>query len=74
MSSQSFAHQDDGGTVSLFSVGTQMLFACTKGHWWILTADSIGSNAEDSKPSEHQVTELRKTFGADAMRMMKLQD
>jgi hypothetical protein len=74
MTSGSMVHQDDGGTVTLFGRDTQMLFVCDKGHWWIVKADSVGSNENgDAEPAEAAIDALREAFGDEPLRVMNLE-
>jgi hypothetical protein len=37
-----FYDLDDDGEISIFAKGSQFLFTCSKGHWWTVTASSVG--------------------------------
>ncbi len=73
MTAGKILHQDDGGNVSLFGRDKQMLFACDKGHWWIVEAASAGTNEESElEADDGALADLRKSFGDAPLRAMRL--
>ena len=73
MTASRIVHEDDGGKVSLFGQGKQMLFACDKGHWWIVEAESAGSNEDADAGSDGvAVAALRESFGDRPIQQMRL--
>lgn len=63
-----FKHEDDNGDLSVFASGEEVLFACNKGHYWIVAAKSGAVAAPTRKAlAERDVVDLdalTKTFGA----------
>lgn len=82
-----FRHPDDDGDLSVFASGSEVLFVCTQGHWWIVQATSSGTtnkSAATKAAAGEEVTgrsakavrsaaELKEKFGSDALRAMKFQ-
>jgi len=86
MADSVFRHTDDNGTLSVFASGDEVLFACSKGHWWIVTATSSGRSSKAAterakrgleivKPTaaDRGVRDLTARFGPDILNAMKFQ-
>jgi len=59
-------HQDDGGDLSVFAGADQILFACNKGHYWILEAAVHEvKHREDSPAPDMEVESMVDNFGPD---------
>ena len=84
MAESVFKHNDDDGTLSIFTSGDEVLFACSKGHWWIISATSSGKTAKAAalranrglslkKPTRDDVKiqDLTAKFGPDVLRAMR---
>lgn len=66
-------HIDDGGTITAFIAGTDILFACSAGHWWTVKADSSGTTpptTETTAPKK-ELQALIKKFGEEPLLFMK---
>jgi hypothetical protein len=42
MTKQILTDLDDDGNISIFAKGSQFLFTCSEGHWWTVSASSVG--------------------------------
>lgn len=80
MTTGGMTHGNDDGHVTVFSDDKQMLFACDKGHYWIVTPDSVGDVA-DTKAGGGEVTslhaghtKLREAFGPAAFEAMGIKE
>lgn len=78
-------HTDDDGDLSVFASEEQVLFVCSKGHWWVVDAVSTGSApksavskarkdaaARESSGAQTSVEVLSERFGRDVLKAMKL--
>lgn len=76
-------HTDDDGVLSIFASGDDVLFACSKGHWWIVEATSTGSAPRAAAKraregvvpqrvtaADKNLTALSKRFGRGAVEAM----
>lgn len=72
MANKGFPHQDDGGEVTVFSSDKQLLFACTKGHYWVVDATSVGKVTPRDENGDSHLTRLRDTFGDAPIRLMRI--
>jgi hypothetical protein len=78
-----FRHTDDDGELSVFASGEQVLFVCSHGHWWVVSAKETGvvakaaadralKGAVPDKPSKADVAiaGLADKFGPGVFRAM----
>lgn len=42
MATSVLRHTDDDGVLSVFASGSDVLFVCSKGHWWTVEATATG--------------------------------
>lgn len=64
-------HLEDDGDLSIFAKADEILFACKKGHWWLVKAgqyqtESGGRQTLAPKLSTN-FTELRDRFGPEVL-------
>jgi hypothetical protein len=83
MAASTLRHTDDGGALSIFASEKEVLFACEKGHWWIVDASSTGvvskTDAKEAAegsiprpagPGHESLTMLNDRFGKDVFSAM----
>ena len=76
-------HTDDDGDLSVFASGTEVLFVCSKGHWWIVDASSTGTAPKAAAKramegivpqritaADKSLTALSERFGQDVLKAM----
>ena len=64
-------HTDDGGDLTLFTSGNELLVACNKGHFWIIPAtqgsvESQDPSAESARVDPEGMQDLTDRFGSGA--------
>ena len=66
-------HIDDGGNITVFVAGTDILFACSAGHWWTVKADSSGTTTPtiETNPPDKKLQALSQKFGEEPLLFMK---
>ena len=66
-----FKHYDDDGDLSIFAKDDELLFACNKHHYWIVSATqrtAVTASHETFGPSlSADMIELRDRFGPEVM-------
>lgn len=86
MAESVFRHNDDEGALSVFASGDEILFACSKGHWWIVDAKESGKTDQAASRRARQgdlgdrltsddvkVRDLTSRFGSGVLKAMKLE-
>jgi hypothetical protein len=77
MANSVFRDTGDGGSVSIFISGSKILFACEKGHWWIVEASEFGDSREighTSAADRASVSTMMATFGSAPLAILGLDD
>lgn len=83
MTNSVMRHTDDDGVLSIFASGADVLFVCSKGHWWSVEASLTGAapkaaakrTLEGITPqritaADKTLTALSKKFGPQAIEAM----
>lgn len=67
-------HTEDDGELSVFAADDQLLFACSKGHFWIVDAQQQGSAAAVRGPASmtsRSWQDLGARFGDDVVHLLR---
>lgn len=67
-------HTDDDGDLSIFATGNEILFACKKGHYWVVAASDFAKVSSTALLADDKAPQAKSNlarFGTDAIKFMK---
>jgi len=67
-----FKHTDDDGDLSVFASGDEVLFACSRGHYWVVRAQQTSAKDADERGVHRRPAEVAERFGPAAYRALGL--